>query len=213
VVRKTCPPDDKITWDAFGNEVVALCLHSFVDPGDGAVCEYFGADWQPHSGVAARFDRTRAPVRVAWLLMRWARTRRNAHARLAAARLLQVGERHGVDPGRQVAVNALGGDLRVTDERAKLWPQDRTLKAWHEACAMGNPHARQAPQQLHNALQGLSRFLLEGPFGAVGRRSCGPDGDFEPQPCRASSLYTSSAQLEALHDVDETAIPVHPSLP
>ena len=115
-------------WAALARELVVLCLEHFIDARTGAVREYFAADWQPAPGEAGRIIEPGHQFEWAWLLMRWAESpecppEQRELCLEAAARLVDLGERAGVDPVRGVAVNELWDDLTVKDAAAKLWPQ------------------------------------------------------------------------------------------
>ncbi len=94
-------------------------------------------------------------------------------------RLWQFAQRHGIDRGRNVAIDELHFDGRVKSPRARLWPQTERLKA---AIAM-----RDEPEILA-AFDGLQPYLATPAAGACHDKML-PDGGFEPEPARASSLY------------------------
>ena len=59
-------------------------------------------------------------------MLRW-EGGRNARARAAALRLIEIGEQHGVRNG--LALNSLLDDFTPHDAGARLWPQTERLKA------------------------------------------------------------------------------------
>ena len=65
----------------------------------------------------------------AWLLLRWSQRVHNPRAFQLALYLIDRAEDRGVDPARGVAINALFGDGRARDARARLWPQTERIKA------------------------------------------------------------------------------------
>ena len=117
----------------------------------------------------------------------------------AARRLLEIGERHGIDAGRGLAVNALGKGLCVVDATAKTWPQTERIKAWHAALALahGTDRAEPAAQALFRAQRGLARFLFDAPAG-LWREQQRADGGFVVEVCRASSLYHIVCAIDTL---------------
>ncbi len=209
-------------WQALADELAGLCLARFVDPASGALREYFDADWRPAAGAPGRVVEPGHQFEWAWLLMRWARSAvpgavaegaapaatepaggvRPAHAdALATAkRLIGIGEAHGVDRLRGVAVNALDDDLCVVDGAAKLWPQTERIKAWHEmtTCAADAGQAALARQSLGEAAAGMRRYFLTSPAG-LWHEELDADGRFILQHCRASSLYHIVCAIETLH--------------
>ena len=125
-------------WVELAQDLVKLCLTHFVDPRTGAVREYFDHQWAPVAGRDGRIVEPGHQFEWAWLLMQWAASRhcgetQRKACRLAAKRLVEVGERWGVDPTRGIAVDEIWDDMSVKESAAKLWPQTERLKAW---CAM-----------------------------------------------------------------------------
>jgi mannose-6-phosphate isomerase len=94
-------------------------------------------------------------------------------------RLWGFGLRHGIDRGRNVAVDELHFDGRVKSERARLWPQTERLKA---AIAMRDE------AEILAAFDGLQPYLATPAPGACHDKML-PAGGFEAEPTRASSLY------------------------
>ena len=114
----------------------------------------------------------------AWLLERWGRSRGDAAARTAAVRLFQNGLR-GVDPIREVAVNALWDDFSSRDGAARLWPQTEHLKA---ALVLGDE------AQGVRAARGLAHYL-DVPARGAWRDKLQADGSFVEEPAPATSFY------------------------
>jgi mannose/cellobiose epimerase-like protein (N-acyl-D-glucosamine 2-epimerase family) len=204
----------RVAWSALADELAALCIERFVDAETGALRENFDGDWRPMPGAAGRLVEPGHQFEWAWLLMRWAAPdvgrvpdAQRACGRAVAKRLLELGEAHGVDRARGVAVNALDDTLRVTDANAKLWPQTERVKAWHQAvleaesgCDGGAGSAqRSAAARRHraDAVDGLSRYLLAAPAG-LWHEAMQADGSFALQPCRASSLYHLVCAIDTL---------------
>jgi mannose/cellobiose epimerase-like protein (N-acyl-D-glucosamine 2-epimerase family) len=160
------------------NRIAGWFADRFFDHRRGILPEYFDGDWT----VAA--DERRQTVEPGhhfewvWLL---GELRRAGSRDLSAIgeRLWQFGQRHGVDRARNVAVDELGFDGRVKSARARLWPQTERLKA---AITM-----RDEPEILA-AFDGLQPYLATPAVGACHDKLL-PDGRFEAEPSRASSLY------------------------
>jgi len=104
-----------------------LVMTRLIDPETGAQSELFGPCWtappKPERGVWPGHE-----FEWAWLLMRWNLVSGDAAALAAALRLVELAERAGVDPDRNVAVNCLDGDLVLTDPGTRLWPQTERLR-------------------------------------------------------------------------------------
>ncbi len=186
-------------WRALGAEIVELCLRRFID-GEGAVHEYFDADWQHMAGPQGRVVEPGHQFEWAWLLLRWAAHEQSTAAADAGRRLLSIGEAHGVDPVRGVAVNEIDDEFEVIDAAAKVWPQTERVKAWHlAASAATQPPVEGAAAALDKAVRGLSQYVLESPRG-LWREQLAADGRFVSEDCRASSLYHIVCAIDVLTD-------------
>jgi mannose/cellobiose epimerase-like protein (N-acyl-D-glucosamine 2-epimerase family) len=198
-------------WVALARELVGLCLEHFIDAGTGAVREYFATDWRAAPGEAGRILEPGHQFEWGWLLMQWAespecRPEQRAPCRKAAERLVELGERAGVDPVRGVAVNELWDDLSVKDAAAKLWPQTERLKAW---CAMLDhapdaAAAERACAKIAAAAQSLAQYLTTHPAG-MWQEVLLPEGTFTAEPCKASSFYHIAGALHVLQQTSSRA--------
>jgi mannose-6-phosphate isomerase len=133
-----------------------LALTRLIDPAVGVVSEAFGPGWGAPAARARRVEPGHQ-FEWAWLLMRWSLISGDAGALSAGLRLIELGERAGVDPDRDVAINALDGDLRPIDTAARLWPQTERLRANLLAGALTG--AELCWDMALSALKGLDRFL------------------------------------------------------
>jgi len=160
-------------WSGLVEEVVDLALARFIDPGSGALCEFFDNDWRPLAGEAGLVEPGHQ-FEWAWLLAQ----RDEPRAQAAARRLFEVGRR-GFDAERGVVANALHADLSVRDPAARLWPQTEHLKA---ALILGDEAAAL------EAANGLAAFL-DTPARGVWHERMRADGGFVEEPSPATSLY------------------------
>lgn len=193
------PADDAPTWRALSDEIAGLALGRLIDTRTGALREYFDAQWRPMAGAPGRIVEPGHQFEWAWLLMRWGIDRERPDALDAARRLLEIGERHGVD-GRGVAIEMLRDDFEVLDARARLWPQTERIKAWHAMHALAHEPALKAmaAQRAVAAIEGLQKFLTPAPAGSW-CELLDADGRRQPGPARASSLYHVVCAIETLH--------------
>jgi mannose-6-phosphate isomerase len=164
-------------WAALSDEIAGLAMERFIDPATGAMREYFDAEWRALAGEDGLVEPGHQ-FEWAWLLQRWGLSRAEPKALTAARRLYENGL-HGVDAGREVAVNALWDDFSVRDGSARLWPQTERLKA---ALALGEEG------QAVRAACGLAQYL-EVPARGAWRDKLRPDGTFVEEPAPATSLY------------------------
>jgi mannose-6-phosphate isomerase len=196
-------------WLALAQELVTLCLTYFVDSRTGAIREFFDACWQPLR-EAGRIVEPGHQFEWAWLLMRWAslphidaaqRTRIDA----AAARLLDIAERWGVDPTRGVAVNEIWDDMTAKDSAAKLWPQTERLKAWCATLARSRTPSDVARASLKvvAAAEGLLEYL-ETKIPGLWHEVWSADREFLPGPSKASSLYHIVCAIDELTQTIQT---------
>lgn len=175
--------DSDAAWQVLADEIVALALARFIDPGSGALRESFDEHWTPLAGTAGRIVEPGHQFEWAWLLLCWG-SRRAAQADAVAATLVQIGETYGVRDG--VAVNALLDDFSIHDAEARLWPQTERLKAAAKmAVTTGDPRYWSMATQ---AAQGLQRYLATDVPGLWFDR-LKADGHFVRQSAPASSFY------------------------
>jgi mannose-6-phosphate isomerase len=174
---------DEEAWRVLAMEIIALALDQMIDTGTGALFERAGGSWKaPTDGAAAHVEPGHQ-YEWAWLLLRW-RGARCSEAAAAAARLVQVGEQHGIRDG--LAVMALDEQFVPCDGTARLWAQTERLKA---ALAM----ARSSGQQGHTAaamqaLAALSRYLRVDAPGLWWDRVSAA-GELVHESAPASTLY------------------------
>ncbi len=180
--------DDDPVWNGLVDEIIGLCLTKFIYQ-NGALHEFFAADWSLEPGVDGRIVEPGHQFEWAWLLERWARLRRRPDAHQAALRLFDIGARHGVDPGRGVAFDQLLDDDTVHQPGARLWPQTERIKASVilSGASEGEAH-RRTVQEAKAAVAGLERYL-EVPLMGLWRDKMRPDGSFVDEPAPASSFY------------------------
>ena len=201
--------DQRRVWVEFADELAGLGLARLIDPVSGAVREQFDADWRPLPGAAGRLVEPGHQFEWAWLLLRWIAQGGNPQARAAALRLIEIGEDHGVDRARNVAVNALDDAWTVTDAAAKVWPQTERVKAWHqavaEAAAGAAPDAARAAERLEASVAGLAQYLMPEPAG-LWQETMAADGRYPPQHCRASSLYHIVCAIDTLQTPPTAAL-------
>jgi mannose/cellobiose epimerase-like protein (N-acyl-D-glucosamine 2-epimerase family) len=190
-------------WIELAKELVSLCLTHFMDPRTGAVREYFDHRWQPLAGTEGRIIEPGHQFEWAWLLLQWSSLYGDDAERLAcsraAARLIEVGERWGVDPIRGIAINEIWDDMSVKDAAAKLWPQTERVKAW---CAMLGraqtvAEAEHACQRIAAAAHGLAKYIPAEPAG-LWHEVCSPDGSFVAGSSKASSFYHVVCAIDVL---------------
>ena len=186
-------------WKPIADEIVELALTKFIDPGSGALREFFDGDWNPAAGIEGRIVEPGHQFEWAWLLLRWAGERptgEHARARTAALKLIEVGERHGVRNG--LAINSLLDDFTPHDAGARLWPQTERLKAAALAARLTGD-ARYFTMAA-DAADSLMRYL-DTPTPGLWRDRIDAQGIVVDEPAPASSFYhlvAAIAEISAL---------------
>jgi mannose-6-phosphate isomerase len=204
---EACAPDDQIaTWQDLSDELAHLALERLIDSNSGALSEYFDHDWQRMPDASGDVVEPGHQFEWAWLLIRWGTVRQRPDAIAAAHRLVDLAERHGICPTRNVAINQINHAMAPVDGLAKLWPQTERIKAW---CAMHSTahtpqEAAHALAQATQSIQGLMLYLSHATPG-LWQEVMLPDGSFTAEPCRASSLYHIVCAIETLHQVQADA--------
>ena len=178
--------DDDRRWSELAEEIVELALRRFHDPASGCIREFFDADWSPTPGPDADVVEPGHQYEWAWLLLRWSQRVRNPRASQLALDLIDRAEDRGVDPARGVAVNALFGDGRMRDARARLWPQTERIKALLLAAKLTG-QSRYA-ESAAAAVRSLMKYL-DMPTPGLWRDTMDESGAFVEQLVPASSFY------------------------
>lgn len=176
------------SWSDLACGQARLALTKLIDAETGALSEFFGPGW---TAPEKREVWPGHQFEWAWLLMRHAGESGDGAALAAGLRLIELGERSGVDPARNVAVNALDETLSVVDPGTRLWPQTERLRAHLLAGAVTGDEA--CWRSALSAAAGLAQFLTDD-----GQWIDSLEGDDRTAP--ASSLYHivgAIAQLDA----------------
>lgn len=182
-------------WKSLADEIAELALAKFIDPKIGALREFFDASWNPAPGIEGRIVEPGHQFEWAWLLLRWGGAK-NARARDAALKLIEVGEHFGVRNG--LATNSLLDDFSPHDAGARLWPQTERIKAAALAARLtGDPRYFAITAA---ATDGLMRYL-DTPIPGLWYDRIDADGKRVDEPAPASSFYhlvSAIAELSAL---------------
>jgi len=179
---------ERAAWARLADDVVRLALDRMIDPDTGAVHEHFDGDWRRATRPDLAVVEPGHQFEWAWLLTRWGEARQNPRALAAADRLLEVGERHGIDESG-LTIGELRTDLSVRSGHARLWAQGERAKAWAQRSLQVEGAARaDALARMEAACEALMRFVTEDPSGGWLDR-IGPDGRLVREAAPASSLY------------------------
>ncbi len=188
-------------WLKLAAPIVELALTRWIEPRGGAMREFFAADWQPAADQGARAEPGHL-YEWAWLLLRYGRCAGDVRIVPAALRLIEFGERFGVDPVRHVAINACLDNGVPLDRAARLWPQAERIKA---GCLAGEMTGE--PRYFGIALE-ATRVLMsyfDTPLRGLWRDRLREDGRFVEEPAPASSFYHIVSAAAELKRVSELA--------
>lgn len=199
---------DDPRWRAMADGIAELALARFVDPGTGALREFFAADWRPAPGEEGRIVEPGHQFEWCWLLTMWGRSRKRPEGLAAASGLFTVAAGHGICPDRGVAIMQLRDDFSPLDPLARLWAQTEWLKAalvmMEEARDEETRSARAADAL--KAVAALEAYLAVDPPG-LWRDKLRADGTFVEEPAPASSLYHIVCAISELDRVVRGAGP------
>lgn len=186
-------------WHRLSDELAELALRHLIDRQSGALYELFDDGWHPLPSAAGLIVEPGHQFEWGWLLIRWGSLRARSDALLAARKLIEVGQTHGVCARRHVAVNQLDAHFQVTDSDAKLWPQTEWVKACHALS-----QAASSPQEhllatfgLRQAIGALRRYIQH-PFPGLWHEVMTHDGALQADLCRASSFYHIVCAIDTL---------------
>lgn len=185
-------------WDLLADEVAQLGLTRMMDK-NGAIREFYDANWSPVAGAAGRSVEPGHQFEWAWLLSRWAQLRGNVQAGKAARRLFEVGSK-GVDPKRGAAMDELDDEFQPVRPTARLWPQTERLKSALALMAVSEGEARgHYRREALAAAKTLWRYL-ETPLPGLWRDRMLPDGGFVEEPSPASSFYHIICAIQVMKE-------------
>jgi mannose/cellobiose epimerase-like protein (N-acyl-D-glucosamine 2-epimerase family) len=192
-----CDADHR--WSDIAAQIVELALRRFQDPVSGFIREYFAGDWTAMPGTETDVVEPGHQYEWAWLLLRWSQRVHHPGASQLALTLIDLAEKHGVDPLRSVAINALFNDGTARDARARLWPQTERIKA---LCLAGDvtKQPRYATSAAE-AIRSLTKYL-DTPTRGLWRDTMDERGAFVEQPAPASSFYHIVSAVLQLHRND-----------
>jgi mannose-6-phosphate isomerase len=178
--------DNDRAWSELAEEIVELALRRFHDPVSGFIREFFNHDWALITGDEADVVEPGHQYEWAWLLLRWSQRIHNPRAHQLALHVIDHTEDHGVDRARAVAINALYGDGRPRDPRARLWPQTERIKATFLAGKI--THQQRYADTAAEAMRSLLKYL-DTPTPGLWRDTMDERGAFVEQLAPASSFY------------------------
>jgi mannose/cellobiose epimerase-like protein (N-acyl-D-glucosamine 2-epimerase family) len=173
-------------WAELAEQIVELALRRFQDPAGGFIREFFTDDWTLAPGRDADVVEPGHQYEWAWLLLRWSQRVHNPAAHQLALHLIDRTEDRGVDHARGVAMNALYGDGKVRDARARLWPQTERIKA--NCLAGAITRQTRYADTAQEATRSLMKYL-DTPTPGLWRDTMDERGAFVEQFAPASSFY------------------------
>lgn len=181
--------DPKGPWSGLTDEIATLATTKFIDQKTGALREFFDHNWRPMPGDMGRVVEPGHQFEWAWLLARYAFSRKNTEALSKAKRLFEIGELHGICSDRGVAIMSLNDDFSVRDNIARLWPQTEWLKASLQLASMSSGKNQEFYLiSACKALDALWKFLAT-PIQGLWYDKWPKDGSMTDEPAPASTFY------------------------
>jgi mannose-6-phosphate isomerase len=171
-------------WRDLAREQAQLATARLIDERKGAIAEDYDEAWRPAADPADQEIWPGHQFEWAWLLMRHDALSGARAVSPAALRLIGLAEASGVDPRRNVAINALDGRLERRDAMARLWPQTERLKAHLLAAEATTDQSRWSAAE--RAVEGLRPYLED---SGLWRDQMNAAGDFVEEAAPASSFY------------------------
>jgi mannose/cellobiose epimerase-like protein (N-acyl-D-glucosamine 2-epimerase family) len=182
-------------WCEQSSSLARLALERLINPETGLLPEHFDHDWCPLTEENGQRIEPGHQFEWSWLLARWGYLFGDLTAVSAAARLCSVAEQYGVDPARNVVIEAINKNLLPFDKTARLWQQTERLKAWHLQWLL--TFAPEAYSYREHALISVLSFI-SGPRPGLWFDEMDSAGLFVTQPVKASSGYHLASAIEAL---------------
>lgn len=190
-------------FDASGRErfrnlartIGTLAAQRFIDPGSGALLEYFAEDWTPAPGERGLIAEPGHCFEWAWLFERLARGGWVQGTEIADL-LVAFARRTGIDGRHGVAINEVLTDGTILDGRARLWPQTERIKA-----AISRLQRTADPAEAieaADALRGLEQYYDVSTPGLWRDKLCA-DGTWLDELAPGSSLYHICCAYAELH--------------
>lgn len=178
--------------------IAELAEQRFIDRRSGALLEYFTEELLPAAGIEGRIAEPGHCFEWAWLFERLG----GAGGEALSDRLTAWGRAHGVDHGRNVAVNEVLTEGTVHDGTARLWPQTERLKA----AAIRHRRLNNSEEEAETAAaaRGLALYLAA-PVPGLWRDKLRQDGSWVSELSPGSSLYHITCAYAELFQTEVAA--------
>lgn len=188
-------------WAALADDIVARARTRFIDPGSGALFEFFDADWRVTPQAVEQIEPGHQ-FEWATLLLRQGRLTGDAALAPIARQLFTVGERGLFDcpPVAADVMNIEGSKTGV----ARFWPQTEWLKAALALAEAAEGNEREG--LLCSAVKAASAVELYLKPNGLWRDRRTETGGFEAGPSPASSFYHLMAAVEQFNLAAEARI-------
>jgi mannose/cellobiose epimerase-like protein (N-acyl-D-glucosamine 2-epimerase family) len=177
-----------------------LAFDRMIDPGTGALFEFYDDDWSPAAGVAGRIVEPGHCHEWAWLMLRYGR-QADTEIYAVAERLYRFALTHGEDEDGLLFDQILP-DGTVHQRGKRIWPQAEALKADAAFARLGD---EQAGARIEKRVNGLFDEFLDRPIAGSWVDHRDADGTPKVGAIPASTLYHLAFTVEALDTAAKTA--------
>jgi mannose/cellobiose epimerase-like protein (N-acyl-D-glucosamine 2-epimerase family) len=144
-------------WLRRAGTVIDLFKTKFVDPHNGALIEFFAADWLPMPGSLGNLREPGHQFEWVWLLHEYARLTHDESVIPYADRLFAFGHEFGLDSDG-IAFDGVDASGKLVAGTKLLWPQTEYLKACVSRAEFRNDTAARDAIPAHLALI-ATRFM------------------------------------------------------
>lgn len=177
-------------WQSLAASLAELGIKKFIDIKTNTILEVFDDAWQPIETEGSRIIEPGHQFEWAWLFTRWYKISNDESFVVAAKKLVEFGEKHGVDEGRGVAFMSLFDNYQPYDFTARLWSQTERIKVHVAMASIANDEITRQ-KSINNALcatKGLELYFKTKIEGLYFDRM-DESGNIIVESAPASSLY------------------------
>lgn len=192
---------DDNKWRELAGDIAELGRTKFFDKTNCAILEFFDADWEPIETIGSRTIEPGHQFEWAWLFLRWAKIANDNSFIDIAQKLIETGEKHGIDEKRGLAFMSYNDANIPIDFSARLWSQTERIKAHvaHYKVQNDNLSRQKTLELVQKSIRGLEQYF-DTPVRGMYYDRIDANGVILHEPSPTSSLYHIICAIdEVLH--------------